>query len=448
MPAIDDLLADLASHPPTAPTPVAEIQGRARRRVRRRRALTGLAAVLVVVAVGVGGGAALTGDDPGQEVATGGGVEPTTLPPASSSGSLTPADATVTLDPATGHDDGTVVEIAFTEPTAGPISVAQCAREVEGAGGGSAVIGWCVDIVTGTAEDPPPYTLSRLIHTSNGTIDCAEEPARCILGVRVGSQTSSTDDRFAPLVFRHDLAPAPMAEVVVDGDEGTVGDGDTLLVTLTGVETGEAVSIMQCWVQDPAAGEDGRRCSPARGRSAVVQEGPETQLAFTAFHDVLVNRSTTGAYAPEWTPCSPCELLVTAGGRPLPLGTFPMDMEPTATPIRPTVAIEPSGPLEPGSAVTVRATGLQPGSHVPVGWCPASRAQGGGDPPCDLPTDPDGDGIPVGDDGTFEVGAFPVPAAGAMVHGADCAVPGTCGIGLDAGDAFSIMAFAPLDLTG
>jgi hypothetical protein len=141
-------------------------------------------------------------------------------------------------------------------------------------------------------------------------------------------------------------------------------------------------------------------------------------------------------------------LVVEIDSRSGPIAVLPMDMEPTDTPIHPSVAIEPGGPVAPGSTVTVRAAGLQPGSRVPVGWCPANRAQGGGDPPCDLPLGEADAGVLVGDDGTFVVTAFPLPPAGVAVHGEDCTVAGTCGIGLDAGDAFSVMAFAPLDLSG
>jgi hypothetical protein len=213
------------------------------------------------------------------------------------------------------------------------------------------------------------------------------------------------------------------------------------------------VFIFQCLVEDPSAGADGQRCTSTRGRTAVVQEGPETQLSFTAFHDILVNRATTGGYSPEWTACEPCVLVVEIGAREDPLGVFPMAMEPTDSPIRPTIALDPAGPIAPGSTVTVRATGLQPGTRQAVGWCPATRAQGGGDPPCVFPDGSDasadlGSGPLVADDGTLVVRDLLVPPAGASVHGEACSIVGRCGIGIDAGDAFSVVAFAPLDLTG
>ncbi|HEV7720372.1 MAG TPA: hypothetical protein VGO60_03770, partial [Iamia sp.] len=454
MPAVEDVLADLATHPPAEPTPVTAIRGRAHRRARRRRVLVTAAAVLVMVAAGVALGAAVT-DDPGDEVVADGG---TTAPSSASSTTATTAPPgtttevpvatslpTMTLDPATGHEDGTVVTMVLDEPATGPAIVAQCAAEAEALGDGSTdVTPWCTGLTEMPAEALTPFTLSRTIETPDGLVDCAEAVGRCTLGVRVGGGASS-DDHSAPLVFRADLPPIAGPEVVVEGDEGTVGDGNTLLITATGVEAGETIRVYQCVVV-VVGGDDARVCSTARSRGAVVQDGPETQLVFTAFHDVLAD--LPGAdYAPEWTACAPCQLIIEVGERSSPVAVLPMEMEPTDTPIRPTVALDPGGPVAPGERVGVRAAGLQPGSRVPIGWCPAARFQGGGDPPCLFPDPASEAGFPVDDDGTIVLDGYLLPSAGFQVGGADCSTPGTCGIGLDAGDAFSLMALAPLDLS-
>ncbi|QYG94674.1 hypothetical protein HC251_21045 [Iamia sp. SCSIO 61187] len=352
MPPVDDVLADLAAHPPAQPTPVGVIRGRAARRVRRRRLVTGAAVAVVVLAAGVGVGLAAT-DDPGAEVVADGG--------------------------------------------------------------------------TSTSADPSP--------PSSGADGGGLEP---------GSTAAGSDP----------IAPPPEPEAVVDGDEGGVGDGDTLLITLTGVATGEPVTVSQC--RTGGSPEQGDQCSSARGRGLTVQDGPETQLTFTAFHDVFVNLAPPGGYDPGWAPCAPCVLVIRVGDRQEPVARLPMEMDPTDAPIRPQVTLDPPGPLAPGGVATVRASGLQPGAVVGVGWCPTVRLQGGGDDPC---TYPDGRGnpaqegpstaVPAADDGTLVLADFPLPVAGPGEVGLDCvAEPGACGIGVAADDAASVLALAPLDLTG
>lgn len=450
MPAVDDLLADLAAHPPAEPPPVTHIRDRARRRVRRRRALTGLAAVLVVAAAALCLGTVVAGDRaPGEDVATGGGAAASSSS-SSASTSLTAADATVILDPATGHQDGTVVDLAFTEPTSGPITIAQCAREVEVAGGGAA-LSWCVGIVNGTAEDPPPFTLARVIETpAGGRIDCAAEVARCILGVRVGHQVDSTDDRFAPLVFQDDLPPPVEPVVDVDGDEGSVGDGDTLLVSVDGVRTGDPIQVQQCRTDartsDAAIGGGGL-CDDVRWRTAWVQDGPATQLTFTAFHDVYLDLQEDEVHRPQWTRCEPCELVVYVGETFTPTARLPLDMEPAETPIRPTVELDPAGPHTWGQVVAVEAAGLQPATTIAIGWCPVVAPQGGGGNACwsegaELP----GEHL-VDEDGRVVIERFALPQPGSFV-GTDCGEPAACGVGLDTSAGVAPLAVAPLDLGG
>lgn len=454
MPAVDEILAGLADHPPAAPTPVGEIRGRARRRARRRRALAGAAAAVVLVAVGVGVGVAVA-DDPGDEVVVDGGTttapSSSAAPPSSSVPGPTTADVpvateppTMTLDPASGYVDGTVVAMALDEPATGPVLVAQCAAEAEALGDGSTgVLPWCTGPIEMRAEALRPFTLVRSIDTPDGTVDCAEAVGRCTLGIRVGG-AASADDRYAPLAFRDDLPALVEPTALVDGDEGTVGDGDTLLVTLAGVETGDEIHVDQCI---PAAIEDEVRCSAARSRSIVVQDGPETQLAVTAFHDVLVLPASSGAWAGEWTACEPCELRISTSGRSTPIARLPLAMEPTDDPVRPTLTVDPPGPHAPGEVVTLRATGLQPGVTADVAWCLVLPPEGGGDSPCDDQGLPGSTRVAVGADGTFVLPGYALPSG--SVQGEDCsAAPDVCGVGLHEIGWFAYTAIAPLDLGG
>ncbi|HMJ77123.1 MAG TPA: hypothetical protein VK507_14190, partial [Iamia sp.] len=198
MPAVEDVLADLAdlaAHPPADPTPVTAIRGRARRRARRRQVLAATAAVLVVGAAGLALGVAVTGD-PGDEVVADGGTttEPssnttttTTSPPGSTTEvPVSTEPPTMTLDPATGQEDGTVVTMALDEPATGPAMVVQCAAEAQVYDGSPAIVPWCTGFVEARAEALEPFTLSRTLVTPDGEVDCAEAVGRCTLGVRVG----------------------------------------------------------------------------------------------------------------------------------------------------------------------------------------------------------------------------------------------------------------------
>ncbi len=464
MSAVDELLADLAAHPPLPPTPVTEIRGRARRRTRRRRALVATTALVAAVLLGAGLVVAVGVDDPGDEVTADGGTTtpptvdapngPSSVPgstdevPTTTGGPVATEPPTMTLDPATGHEDGTVVTMALDEPASGPALVAQCSAEAEAYGDGSTEIAsWCTGLVEMQAEDLRPFTLTRTISTPVGVVDCAEAVGRCTLGVRVGG-TTSTDDRFAPLAFREDLPALAEPTVEVDGDEGTVGDGDALLVTVRGVSTGEGITVQQCRsdAADAFALSAGDGCDHVRSLRAVVQDGPETQLTFTAFHDVFLDVDPSESYEPGWVRCEPCEVVVWVDGDVLAT-RLSLDMEPTDAPIRPTIAVEPAGPHTWGERVTVRATGLQPRDTVPIGWCPTTPPQGGGATACWSERAEWPEEHPVGDDGTVVIGDFALPGPDDFV-GTDCAVPGACGVGIDVMDGSWTMAIAPLDLSG
>ncbi len=449
MPAPEQMLSELSDHPPVAPTPVGRIRDRARRRVRRRRALRATAVLAVALAVGAGV-ASVADDDPVDDVSAGPGPESTEAPTTSASlpATVVPGESLV-IDPSEGLVDGTLVSISLDDVDGGEVVIAQCAAEVGDVPGGdtSQILRWCPGLVYADAGQPLTYAVRRVLHTAGGSIDCAE-PDRCVLAVRVDG-VGGAEDRFAVLRFRDDLPPVVEPEVDVDGDEGTVGDGDRLLLTLTGVETGEDVYVAQC-IADAAIGDMGAPadlCSTARSLTRTVRDGPETQVRFTAFHDVLVDATDDEAYLPGWTPCTPCVVMVSVGARTAPVARIPLEMEATDAPIRPQVATDPSGLVRPGQTVAVAATGLQPGSEISVGWCPTERLAGGGDPACDGANGTAADLVVADAEGTVRLDGLVVPTSDRAVVGVDCAVEGACGIGIDSGDQFSVMAIAPTTIT-
>ena len=449
MPALEDRLADMATHPPVAPTPVTEIQGRARRRVRRRRVVACSAVMLAVAAAALGVGVVVSSSDPGEDVYADGGPSTSTssLPSTSSpstSGAV-PAEPGLTLTPASGYIEGSVVEMALTEPATGDALVAQCASEVLDEGADLAE--WCVAIEEAQADDLLPYSLTRGLSVGGKLVDCATSAGRCVLAVRLGGP-DGTDLRSAPLAFDPDLGALTGPEVTVDGDEGTVGDGDTLLVTLEGVATGEWIVIHQCRTAPPAhlADTTGSQCDYVRSRTIDVQDGPETQLTFTAFHDLYLNDAPEpGGVDPGWVPCAPCELQVFTAGSTGPVARLPLEMEPTDAPIRPTIALDPATDHVPGGTVAVSVAGLQPSTRATIGWCLLETAQGGGGSPCSgplgvmAPTSYD-----VAVDGTIVIPDFALPRPD-QEAGEEClAVPDTCGVGIDSGDGTTTVAIAPL----
>lgn len=456
MPTVEDLLGGLAAHPPASPRPAGEVRARARRRRRRRRALTGTAIVLAVVAVGVAIGLVATGDDPGQQVFVEGG--PTTEAPSTEPSSTAPADAdALVLAPATDHDPGSAVRAS--RPDGAPVvepgtRVVQCAREavdaVEGTDAGEpGPSAWCgPSVTTDGGEGTVALTVAATVATPDGVVECKRSVGRC--GVAVVGGTPERVLRWVDLDVA-DAAPAPDEQaVVVDGDEGTVGDGDRLLLTFTGVETGEHLAIRQCRTGVPAGlavDGDGLQCSGARDLEVVVQTGPETQVEFTAFHDIFVDDDPSADHRPAWVACEPCVLDVAMGTNFEDRLQVPLAMEATEAPIRPEVVLDPSGPQPPGATVTVRATGLQPRDQVEMAICAIPPPEGGG-VGCTLA---DGTVAPlttVGPDGTLEVTGFRLPDAGADVIGVDCTfTPGTCGVAVD-GSTSLTSAVAPIDLSG
>ncbi len=358
-----------------------------------------------------------------------------------------PAES-VALEPATGLVDGTEVAVTLDEPvTGGQVIVAQCTSEVGSIrpGDASAPLNWCAGVSYVDAVDLPAlaFEVRRVVHTVAGPVDCAQ-PDRCILAVRVGGP-SSTDDRFAVLRFRDDLPPVEEAAVTVGGAEGEVPDGTPLRLLLTGVQADEMVQVDQC---RPGPTEDTTFCSSARAVWTSVPDGPDAEVTFTAFHDILFD-ATGGedGYLPSWQPCVPCELVVSVGERLQPVARVPLTMAPTDAPIRPEVTIDATGALAGGTAVAVRATGLQPGTEVRVGWCPTSRFQGGGDPPCVGSAGDDPSRVTVAADGTLSVPTFALPVNADDVLHDDCTQPGRCGVGIEAEDAYSVLVVAPVTVT-
>jgi hypothetical protein len=199
------------------------------------------------------------------------------------------------------------------------------------------------------------------------------------------------------------------------------------------------IAVQQC--------RTGVGCDTARVLRVAVQDGPETQLTYTAFHDVYGDTDPGDAYRPGWAACEPCELQVLVGTNSDVSVRLPLVMEPTAAPVRPEITLDPTGPHAWGDEVTVRTTGLQPASEVAIGWCPTVPPQGGGGSACWSGQAASPGRYGVGPDGTLVIERFALPVPDSFV-GTDCAVAGACGVGIDGGDPASVVAVAPLDLSG
>ncbi len=443
MPTIEDVLGDLSAHPPSAPRPAGEVRARARRRSRRRRVLVGAAVVLAVAAVGAGVATVVDPTGPRDTVAAGPGG--TTTP---RSTTTAPPDDTgppeVVVNPGFADEpvaDGDVVGVSLDRPARGePLAVmAQCAAEAVAdpePASVDAVLAWCgfapEALVDALVPGIVPYRVYREVSTPNGDVDCGTRAGACVMVV-VLEDAGELTAVGTPLVFAPPVDPGPGPAAVIDGPVDQVRDGARLLITLTGVATGDVVTVAQC---DADASSD--RCSAARSRTITVESGPETQMTFVAFRDVAWPVEV-GA-EPEWTACDPCALVVRVEGWSEPVEVQPMTMRHTTTPVRPAIEVDPPGPHAAGGTAQVRVTGLQPLVPVAVQPCVHLPALG----TCglqDVPT------TVVADHQGVAVAAVPLPTA---LDSIDCtSAPGACGLGLDlTGQGTDALTFLPLDLSG
>ena len=339
------------------------------------------------------------------------------------------------VHPADDLEDGETVTVTGPFDTGALAGVAQCASEAVNT---PTSLSWCDLNVPREDVGPGPLkvTVLRSIQTSNGLVDCAERPQRCIIGVRADGLEAGAVDLTAPISFRSDLGPPPVPALMID--ESSAVDGERRMVSGAGFVPNAHVSIAQCVGEPTQDWGDGslvrERCDTARMAPAIADDNGTFTVPVILYASVQV--------PPGWTACDPC-FLHALGERQQPAVTT-VAVLPGATPARPTVIISPEGPYEPGQTVALDGSGFQPHQDgIVIGWCgfltdaPEQEVQGdpkNGYTPCSYPNE--GFTADVDDSGRFRIESFPLPD-GAFGWGdsASCTDPATrCGLAWHPGE--------------
>ena len=382
-----DEARNFAAHPPVSPPPVEQVAQRAARR-RRRRRVAGAGLAVVLGGMAAGAVAVSTSDEPrGEEVRT---VDDPT-PPASDG---------LRVRPDTDLSDGQEVAVTGPFDPGAVVGVGQCASEAAEA---RDPVPWC-DINVARSETEGGnglvITVVRTIETTHGLIDCAERPGRCLIGVRTNS-----GDLLGPISFR-DTGPAPRAALEADRTE--VADGEAISLTGSGFGAAQEVYVTQC-VEGPTHTELAR-CDQARTARLTTDHGGRFELRFLTYAEVLT--------IDGWSRCDPCVVRASRWRQAPAVMSISVSVAPGSTAVRPTVAIVPGGPYEPGARVTLEGSGFQPADEadLEVGWCsfvtdhPEREIQGDpahGHTACRYPEE--GFTPTVDEDGRFTIERYPLP---------------------------------------
>jgi hypothetical protein len=408
MPDLDTALDEIrgfASRPPGGGPDLDRIVALAARRHRNQR-ITGTVAVLllavVVLAVAVTAGS--SSDTPP--------VGPTTT-------STVPGrPTTLTVVPSVDLSPDDYVAVTLPVPPGADDVVAQCSSEADS----QSPEGWCdLGGTRAEAEGDEDFRIQvrRVISTSNGLIDCAERPGRCVIGVRSGGT-----DYLVPISFRTDLPDLVTPTLDVE----PTGTG-TIRVTGAGYEPGAELFVRQC---RPSAGQANTDalfgdCDYARTNRPLADAAGRFQIDVTLYRDVF--EAYTG-----WSPCSPCQVQVQEHRSPTTAAVVDTAGASTA---RPRVEIVTPGPYRSGQLVELHGSGFSPaapaGTDVTVEWCrfvtdnPTQEASGAG-PQYATCAYPGGD-VAVESDGTFTIRDFPLPDGTFGYNGASCESPDSrCGL--------------------
>jgi hypothetical protein len=387
MPSVDDTLTELGrlAETPLVPAPPIEHVAAAARRVRRRRRRFVAGAVTLVAAASLSTwGIVRAGDDGATRIETAQSVTSTAPAPAPTTVAGF-ANRDVTAEPATDLEDGSVVTVTFARPPNATLA-AQCAADAVATS--TPDTAWCDVNVAPTATADPlqlTFTVSRVIETSHGLVDCATAEEPCVIGAY-----AADDGRpmYAALAFRTDLEPIAPATVTIDRDAPV--DGDIVHVEGTGFRAGEDVFVSECTTIE---WDD---CDVARSSSLVADAQGAFAIEFRASYEILTYDG--------WQVCEPC--IVRASAFRVEPAVVPMTVRAGNDPRRPSVRIVEPGPYDREQRVTLEGAGFQFGASLAIGWCPFEA-----DTEYPICLYPNEGFLTVGPDGTFTRADFPMPKA-------------------------------------
>lgn len=317
----------------------------------------------------------------------------------------------VTIDPVDGLADGSTVTVRGEGFAPGEqVGIVQCAREAgaeapETRGGG--IDGCNVSSVQYADADDDGvavgrFTVRRVLTTPlTGTVDCAAEAERCIVGMgAISDYDRSGGAGFA--IAGGD--PIDIPELAVTPTEGLV-DGDVVRLTGSGfsaVEGGPQLDVSLCST-DPST------CWSLR--SADVDYGVPLLPDGRIDAKVHVYRFLPGPTPGSYIDCaiSRCSIRVAGSTAPPPVLLSFTDTDEVPTP--PAVAVDPSTGLATGDRVVVRGAGFDPGAFFQVSLC---AAPAGSDDLRQLCAG-SGDGSQIDADGGFAI-EVELPGLGSMVE--------------------------------
>lgn len=281
----------------------------------------------------------------------------------------------ITVEPSTGLVDGDVVTVTGSGFQPGEqVGIVQCAREAGGetpeARGGvdGCYIG---EVQYADADDQGnisgTYTVRRALTTPlTGTVDCAAEAERCI----VGAGALSDYDRSGGMAVT--FAPA---EGTIDVPELSVSPatglahGDVVTVTGSGFEPRAYLDLQVCSSDPSACWHTGDASASERGDEEAGHLGLVADDDGRVEVDVPVWRFLPGTEPATYVDCatSACSLRATSTRAPAPV---PLAFEPGGDPpTPPAVAVAPTDGLAPGDEVTVQGEGFEPGAEVHISLC-------------------------------------------------------------------------------
>lgn len=284
----------------------------------------------------------------------------------------------VTVEPSTGLRDGDVVSVRGEGFVPGEqVGIVQCARE---AGGDTPEVRGGVDacnvadVVYADADDDGiasgTFPVHRVLTTPmTGTVDCAAEAERCIIGVGAISDYDRSGGH--ALTFADGGDPIEIPVIDVSPVEG-LADRDVVRVSGSGLTPGTVLDVAVCSADPMSCWQTGEQLDGQIPTGLAVDDDGEIA------GEVPVWRFLPGDAPGTYVDCavSRCSLRFYGDTAPptVPLA-FTSDGPP---PTAPSMSVEPTDGLAPGDTVVVRGAGFEPGSAFYVSLCagPPGAADG------------------------------------------------------------------------
>ena len=339
----------------------------------------------------------------------------------------------VTVEPNTGLRDGDVVHVSAPGFEPGEqVGIVQCAREAGGDppatrggvdGCNLSVVQYADADADGVASGT--FTVRRVLTTPlTGTVDCAAEANRCVVGIGAVSDYDRSGGHAIEFVPADEPVDIPTVTVTPTDD---LADGDLVHVVADGLTPGTALSISVCSSDPVACWQSG---DVIRVTETEGDEEYESLLVGLRVDgngrlegDVAVWRYLPGTELGTYVDCAVSRCSLRFDGETAP-PTVPLGFAPGGDgPRPPVIAVDPTTGLAPGDEVTVRGAGFPPGAQGYVSLC---AAQAGGYPGQYM-TCAGGDRVFLDDDGAFTTD-FVIPDPGYIDQGMseECNSDGVC----------------------